>query len=400
MTASLSAVGVLGADDVRGWRKRVPQLVIAWALPLTAVVLFAATWSDPIEDDSIRENVSLEMMLGLVLSVIFVSNLALGWIRPRLGMWLMVGCLLILAPSTREPHEFAIGLFWLGLFVTDLVLARRQTTVARDLPRLEHHSLPPEPFLTLEHRNPWASWVWSLMSLVLALVILGLWVNARGTLADLDARAEPRDAEVTSVDTAFDFVDFRVDGKKYETQVEDAADFKVGQTITVRVDPTGQFDPLGPEETDPQWMTFWGPLCAPLFLLAVLLWLRPRRRLRDQKRALADSRPIRAMVTKAPSGAIELLTTDGLPFGFCRRVTSYYERARPDIQVFERESTHEARVFGLSRYGRTVLVEIPSLGMLLVPQTPFRDPFTTRALVRRLFGRGSSPDVADPVEVR
>jgi hypothetical protein len=400
MTASLAAVGVLGAEDIRGWRKRVPQLVIAWALPLTAVVLFAATWSDPVEDASIQENVSLETMLGLVLFVIFFLTAALGWIRPRLGMWLLVGCLLILAPSTREPHEFAIGLFWLGLFVTDLVLARRQATVARDLPRLEHHSLPPEPFLSLEHRNPWASWVWSLMSLVLALVILGLWVNARDTLSDLDARAEPRDAEVTSVDTAFDFLDFRVDGKKYETQVEDAADFKVGQTITVRVDPTGQFDPLGPEETDPQWMTFWGPLCAPLFLLAVLLWLRPRRRLRDQKRALADSRPIRAMVTKAPSGAIELLTADGLPFGFCRRVTSYYERVRPDIQVFERESVHEARVFGLSRYGRTVLVEIPSLGMLLVPQTPFRDPFTTRALVRRLFGRGSSPDVADPVEVR
>ena len=400
MAASLAAVGVLGADDMRGWRKRVPQLLIAWALPLTAVVLFAATWNDPIENDTIQENISLEMMLGLVLSVIFVVSLAIGWVRPRLGMWLLVGCLLIMAPSTREPHEFAIEIFWLGLFVTDLVLARRQTAVARDLQRLEHHSLPPEPFLSLERRNPWVSWVLSGMSLVLAIAILGLWVNARDTLADLDARAEPRDAEVTSVDTAFDFVDFRVDGKEYETQVSDAADFEVGQTITVRVDPTGQFDPMGPEESDPQWMNFWGPLCAPLFLLAVLLWMRPRGRLRDQKRALADSRPIRAMVTKAPSGAIELLTADGLPFGFCRRVTSYYERARPDIQVFERESVHEARVYGLSRYGRTVLVEIPDLGMLLVPQTPFRDPFTTRALVRRLFGRGSSPDVAESVEVR
>jgi len=106
------------------------------------------------------------------------------------------------------------------------------------------------------------------------------------------------------------------------------------------------------------------------------------------------------MVTKTAAGGIELLTADGLPFAYCRRVTSYYEMTRPDIQIFERESIHEARVYGLSRYGRTVLVEIPSLGMLLVPQTPFRDPFTARALVRRLFGRGSSPFVADPVEVR
>ena len=393
-------MGVLGAEDMRGWRKRVPQLVIAWALPLTAVVLFAATWDDPIEPESIRDTIALEMMLGLIVSVIFIVSLAFGWIRPRLGMWVLVGCLLVMAPSTRAPHEFAIGLFWLGLFVTDLALARRQTTLARDLPRPEHHSLPPEPFLTLERRNPWVSWVLSGMSLVLALGILGLWVNARDTLTDLDARAEPRDAEVTNIDTSVDFIDFRIDGKEYETQVSDAADFKVGQTITVRVDPTDQFDPMGPEESDPQWMNFWGPLCAPLFLLGVLLWLRPRRRLRDQKRALADSRPIRAMVTKMPSGAIELLTADGLPLGFCRRVTSYYERARLDIQVFERESVHEARVYGLSRYGRTVLVEIPDLGMLLVPQTQFRDPFTTRALVRHLFRRGSSPDVADPVEVR
>jgi hypothetical protein len=385
---------------MRGWRERVPQLVIAWALPLTAVLLFAAAWNDPVEDESIQEIVAIESMASYVLFVIFVFNAALGWIRPRLGMWLLMGCLLTLAPSTSRPHEFAILAFWLGLFVTDLVLARRQTAIARDLQRSEHHSLPPEPFLSLERRNPWVSWVLSGMSLVLALGILGLWVNARDTLTDLDARAEPRDAEVTNVDTAFDFVDFRIDGKKYETQVEDAADFKVGQTITVRVDPTGQFDPMGPDENDPQWMGFWGPLCGPLFLLAVLLWLRPRRRLRDQKRALADSRPVRAIVTKTPAGAIELLTADGLPFGFCRRVTSYYEMARPDIQLFERESIHEARVYGLSRYGRTVLVEIPDLGMLLVPQTPFRDPFTTRALVRRLFGRRSSPDVADSVEVR
>ena len=400
MAASLAAVGVLGADDMRGWRKRVPQLLIAWALPLTAVVLFAATWNDPIENETIQENISLEMMLGLVVSVIFVVSLAIGWVRPRLGMWVLVGCLLIMAPSTRDPMSSRSRSSGSGCSSPTSCSRGARRPLARDLQRLEHHSLPPEPFLSLERRNPWVSWVLSGMSLVLAIAILGLWVNARDTLADLDARAEPRDAEVTSVDSAFDFVDFRVDGKEYETQVSDAADFKVGQTITVRVDPTGQFDPMGPEESDPQWMNFWGPLCAPLFLLAVLLWMRPRGRLRDQKRALADSRPIRAMVTKAPSGAIELLTADGLPFGFCRRVTSYYERARLDIQVFERESVHEARVYGLSRYGRTVLVEIPDLGMLLVPQTPFRDTFTTRALVRRLFGRGSSPDVAESVEVR
>jgi len=385
--SSLAAVGVLSGDDVRKWRMRVPQLVIAWALPLTAVVLAAATWNDPFEGESVQEVIAFETLAGYGLFVVFIFATTLGWVRPRLGLWVLTGCLLVLAPSTRAPHEFAIEFFWLGLFITDLVLARRQRSLARDLPRPEHRSLPPEPFLSLERRAPWVSWVLSGMSLALAIGILGLWVSARDTLVDLDARAVSRDAEVTGLDTAFDFIDFRIDGKEYETQVTDAAEFEVGQTITVRVDPTGQFDPLGPEDNDPQWLTFWGPLSVPLILLAVLTWVGPRVRHRDTKRAAADSRPLRAMITRTRAGGIELRSADGLPFAFCRRVTPYYELARFDIHALAPDSLHQARVYGLTSFGRTALVEIPDLGILLVPQTPLRDPFTTRTLLRNILGR-------------
>ena len=385
--SSLAAVGVLSADDVRTWRMRVPQLVIAWALPLTAVVLAVATWNDPIEEESVQDVIALETLAGYGLFVIFLLTTTLGWVRPRLGLWILTGFLLVLAPSTRAPHEFAIEFFWLGLFITDLVLARRQRAVARDMPRPEHRSLPPEPFLSLERRGPWVSWVLSGMSLALALGIFGLWVSARDSLVDLDARAVSRDAEVTGRDTVLDFIDFRIDGHEYETQVTDAAEFEVGQTITVRVDPTGQFDPLGPEDNDPLWMSFWGPLCVPLILLAVIVWMGPRIRHRDTKRAAADSRPVRAMVTRTRAGGIELQSADGLPFAFCRRVNPYHELARFDIHPLPPDSLYEARVYGLTSFGRTALVEIPDLGILLVPQTPLRDPFTTRALLRKALSR-------------
>jgi hypothetical protein len=385
--SSLAAVGVLSGDDVQAWRMRVPQLVIAWALPLTAVLLVVATWDDPLEDESVQDVIALETMAGYGLFVIFLLTTTLGWLRPRLGLWVLTGCLLVLAPSTTEAHEFAIELFWLGLLVTDLLLAKRQRALARDMPRHEHRSLTPEPFLSLERRDPWVSWVLSGVSLALALGVLGLWVSARDTLADLDARAVSRDAEVTSRDTVLDFIDFRIDGKDYETQVTNAAEFEVGQTITVRVDPTGRFDPLGPEDNDPQWLSFWGPLCVPLIVLAVLLWVGPRIRHRDTKRAAADPRPVRAMVTRTRAGGIELRSADGLPFAFCRRVTPYHELARFDIHHLAPDSLHEARVYGLTSFGRTALVEIPDLGILLVPQTPLRDPFTTRALLRTMLGR-------------
>jgi hypothetical protein len=234
------------------------------------------------------------------------------------------------------------------------------------------------------------SWVLSGTSLALALGIFGLWVSARDSMADLDARAVSRDAEVTSRDTVLDFIDFRIDGNEYETQVTDAAEFEVGQTITVRVDPTGQFDPLGPEDNDPLWMSFWGPVCVPGRGLAVIGGRGPRRRHRDTKRAAADSRPVRAMVTRTRAGGIELQSADGLPFAFCRRVNPYHELTRFDIHPLAPDSLHEARVYGLTTFGRTALVEIPDLGILLVPQTPLRDPFTSRALLGMVLGRRRS----------
>jgi hypothetical protein len=374
---------------VREWRMRVPQLLIAWALPLTAAVVFGVGWSQPVEDESIQDVVSIGLMAEYFPVWLFVLATLLGWVRPRLGLWTLMISLLILVPNTRTPDEFAVQAFWFGLVITDVVLARRQASLARNWTRLEHHSLDPARILNVSRSVPWMSWVVSAISLLLALVVLGLWVNARGNLADFDARAVSRDAEVTSLDKTFDYVEFRVDGREYEMQVWDAADYEVGETIPVRVDPEGEFNPVGPEEGDPQGTLFWGPLCAPLFLISVLALLTPRFRHRDRMRAFADSRPVRARVRPANAdGGIVLLTDDGLPFAYSRRVSTYYDPSRYQSQVLapnpdEADGLHEARVYGLTRFGRTALVEIPALGILLVPKSSLRDPFTIRALFRR-----------------
>lgn len=381
---------MLSADDVRTWRIRVPQLVIAWALPLTAAFLFAVTWSQPAEDESIQDVISIGLMAEYFPVWLFMLSTLLGWLRPRLGLWTLMISLLILVPNTRSPDEFAIQAFWFGLLVTDIALARRQASLAQNWPRLEHHSLDSGRILNTNRDVLWMSWVVSIISLLLALVVLGLWVNARGNLADFDARAVPRDAEVTALDKTFDFIEYRVDGREYESQVWDAADYEVGETIPVRVDPTGEFNPVGLEDGDPQGTLFWGPLCAPLFLLSVLAWLTPRFRRRDRERAFADSRPVRARVKPARAGGgIVLMTDDGLPFAYSRSVSTYYDQSRYASQVLAPATQdgfgdlHEARVYGLTRFGRTALVEIPALGVLLVPKSSLRDPFTLRALLRR-----------------
>lgn len=140
------------------------MLVIAWALPLTGAILIAVILNEPVEDESIQDVISIETLAAYALFCTFILTMSLGWLRPRLGLWVMMGCLLVLAPSTRSPDEFAIEIFWFGLLITDLVLAKRQTTLARDLQRPEHRFLNPEPFLSLERRAPWVSWVLSGMS--------------------------------------------------------------------------------------------------------------------------------------------------------------------------------------------------------------------------------------------
>lgn len=433
----------LSSDAARGWPTRVPHGVIAAGLPLTVVVMIVFASSDDTYVRTVEEAVSLRHLATYGLSMLSAGAALLAWAVPRVCLAVFVTCCMLAAVVGGDANEVAAGFVWAPIAALDGVLALRQQAISADWPR-EH--------ATITNRDAagvmagfwrWESLSLAVVAMIGAAVALGWWVNGRADLIAFDDRAVAESVVITKVDAWLDTVYADVNGKEREFWVDDASTYRVGRDMTVRVDPKGEFSPMGPDDADPRAITDIGALFAPLLFLGLLLIVTPRHRDRRTMLAAADQRPVRALVRPSLSNdeVIEIMTTDGRVIAIACGATyigdfdeldgddddeellitgegpnSYQvdlsglppntdldEWLEEPVPVPEMEpnpaldtSPRTALIFGLERYGRSVLIQlIGDRGTspdMLISARPLRDPYTVKSLFGRVTGQDRERD--------
>lgn len=415
-------------DLVRGWSLRVPQLLIAAGLPLTvAVVLFLP--ADDIYYSSVADVVSVHNFVFSLLSALSFGAALLAWAVPRVSLWVFVTACLLGALGAANPHEVAAGGIWLLVAIVDGLLALRQSAMAAEW-RTEPVDPPTrERIESLDGLWRWESIGIFAVALVAATFCLGWWVHARGDLISFDDRAMPSSAVITTVDTFEDSLRAEVDGKPHDFWVNDAAEYAVGDRLPVRVDPAGDYPPMGPEDADPRGIDEIGPLAAPLMLLGLLVLCTPRHRDRSRLRLARSDRALRVHVRPWAEDGVEISTPDGRRIALAMDVlalgvddadgdevdepdgglTILGEGPRRTVEVDladlppgtdldtwldetpdeELLDTHSQPTLipGLERYGRPVIIEVlqgDGTSMTLLPARPIRDPHSIRSLIARI----------------
>lgn len=427
----------LSSDAARGWPIRVPHGVIAAGLPLTVVIMIVFASSDDTYVRTVEEAVSLRHMVIHGLSMLTLGAALLAWAVPRVCMAVFViGCL-VAAVVGGDANEVAAGLVWAPIAALDGVLALRQQAIAADWPREHAMITDHEAAGAMAGFWRWESLGLAVLAMIGAVMALGWWVNGRADLIAFDDRAVAQGVVITRTDAWLDTVYADVNGKEREFWVDDASTYLVGDDMTVRVDPQGEFSPMGPDDADPRAITDIGALFAPLMFLGLLLIFTPRHRGRQALLAAADQRPVRALVRPSLTNdeVVEIMTTDGRVIAIACGVThigdadeldwdnddeglliigegpnSYQvdlsslppdsdldEWLEEPVSEPETEATQSADtspesalIFGLERYGRSVLIQLTedrgtSPGLLL-PARPLRDPYTVKALLSRVPG--------------
>ncbi len=427
-------------ENVRGWNKRVPRLLVALGMPMTLLIAVASLPVDG-NDPTIEQAASWSDFLGNSLVGVAILAAASAWYLPRVCLWVCSSLALITASVSGETYVQIFGAVWLVVAVTDAASLRRQVRLSEDWrdPHLSRDSLPLQH---LSGRTRSMSAIGTAL-IIVAVGVFGSYLHERNDLRELDDRAITATAVVTGQDKFFDAVTMRVDDTKYEFLVDDAKEYPIGSKQEVFVDPTGEHRPYNHEDVNPSGTMLLPILMAVLLALGAAALVLPRRRL-ARLRDLADhgGDPARAVVVADPHSRGLLVYPIGhTPFrhpvaliprpvpvwgsGFAVPARDFVRFADPTIgntfNPYERHSpwdpqinrqTAESKpievwmlnpwdrsifasptevfINGFRRDGSHVLVEhVDSQGTphLWAASGPVRDPNTIRRLFARMTGR-------------
>ncbi|ACQ81436.1 hypothetical protein Bcav_3192 [Beutenbergia cavernae DSM 12333] len=253
----MSDRGFLSGADIAAWRPRVPAAVLQIGLPATLLV--AAVISIVLErgDTSpIRlADVGWDGAVNAAGQGWVFAALLLGWWRPRWAAWLgaLGAVTLAVLPTTEgmRPVWVTVALLVVGVILLDAWEVTRQRALAtawgpNRAPELDDAT---RRELLAPRLGPRLV---SGVALVACAVALGIWWYDAAAANEFRARAEVRTGMVVTMTEDGGAAVVEVDGRELRVPVL-VLDLEPGQSVAVRVDPTGDraelvddvFDPAG-----------------------------------------------------------------------------------------------------------------------------------------------------------